>query len=86
MRSGLLSALVLVGALSAGAQNRAAAASVPTAVPSVPTTLPGGLVEPVYYYHGHHYPYHYQGRYYMYQNNGRYYQNRAYNHGHWRYY
>ena len=43
-------------------------------------------IRDVYYYQGHHYPYRYHGGYYSYRYHGAYYRNRAYSHGHYRYY
>jgi len=50
------------------------------------TAVPGPTVQPVYYWHGHHYPYYYRGHYYRYHYRGHYYRHRYYRHGRWHYY
>lgn len=86
MRSSLFSSIVIAGVLSASAGQVAIAVPVSTAPFRVIASPQRSLNEPVYYYHGHHYPYRYHGHYYRYRYHGRYYLHRSYRNGHWRYY
>jgi hypothetical protein len=80
MRLRLLSALALAAMARAFVPHEAVAAPVRVVAP------PMSGIQDVYYYQGHHYPYHYHGGYYSYRYHGAYYRNRAYSHGHYRYY
>ncbi len=86
MRSSLFSSIVIAGLLSASAGQAAIAVPASTAPFRVVASPQRSLIEPVYYYRGHHYQYRYHGHYYRYHYHGRYYLHRSYRNGHWRYY
>src|SRR5579872_4811818 len=78
--------IVIVGLLGIAAGQIGTPAPV-SAMPLAAIDRPDqSSIEPVYYYHGTHYPYRYNGHYYHYRYSGRYYNHRYYRHGHWHYY
>jgi hypothetical protein len=86
MRSRLSAPIVIAGLLGIAAGQLGAAAPASAMPLAAIDRADQGSVEPVYYYHGVHYPYRYHGGYYHYHYAGRYYNHRVYRHGHWHYY
>ena len=80
LSTALAAAVFVFGATSASAAPL-------TADPAAMVTMvQGPTVQPVYYWHGHHYPYYYRGHYYRYHYRGHYYRHRYYRHGRWHHY
>jgi hypothetical protein len=77
MRKYLLALTMFGGLLAVGVAPSASAAPVPGATAAVATAPANPAVQPVYYWHGRHYPYYWRGHYY-----GR----RSWRSGRWYYY